>query len=56
MMAASPSWLRRLVPTREHLERNRPVGPFAGRVLRSDLWRFNRRSRLARARLAEPAG
>ncbi|MBS0481136.1 MAG: DUF2062 domain-containing protein [Proteobacteria bacterium] len=37
-------WLRDHVPTREQLERNRFVRPFAHRVLRSDLWRFNRRS------------
>ena len=38
------AWLRARVPTREALERNRWVRPFAHRVLRSDLWRFNRRS------------
>ena len=37
-------WLRARIPTREALERNRWVRPFAHRVLRSDLWRFNRRS------------
>ncbi|MFC0588061.1 DUF2062 domain-containing protein [Novosphingobium aquiterrae] len=37
-------WLRRRAPTRESLEANRFVRPFAHRVLRSDLWRFNRRS------------
>lgn len=37
-------WLRERVPTREQLEANRWVRPFAHRVLRSDLWRFNRRS------------
>lgn len=37
-------WLRRSIPTREALEGNRWVRPFAHRVLRSDLWRFNRRS------------
>ncbi len=36
--------LRAHFPTREQLEKNRFVRPFAGRVLRSDLWRFNRRS------------
>lgn len=44
MIAASVGWLRRCVPTREQLEGNRFIRPFAGRVLRSDLWRFNRRS------------
>lgn len=38
------AWLRQRVPTREQLEANRFVRPFAHRVLRSDLWRFNRRS------------
>lgn len=37
-------WLKRHIPTREALGRNRYIKPFAGRVLRSDLWRFNRRS------------
>ena len=37
-------WLHRLVPTREQLETNRWVKPHAKHVLRSDLWRFNRRS------------
>ncbi|MDE2596831.1 MAG: DUF2062 domain-containing protein [Sphingomonadales bacterium] len=32
------------MPTRESLEENRFLRPFAHRVLRSDLWRFNRRS------------
>ena len=40
----SLTWLRGHVPTREELERNRWIRPFAHRVLRSDLWRFNRRS------------
>ncbi len=33
-----------LVPTREALERNRWLRPFARSVLRPDLWRFHRRS------------
>ncbi|MCB2044515.1 MAG: DUF2062 domain-containing protein [Novosphingobium sp.] len=32
------------MPTREQMERNRLVRPFAHRVLRSELWRFTRRS------------
>jgi uncharacterized protein (DUF2062 family) len=36
--------LHRHVPTREQLERNRFIRPFAGRVLHSELWRFTRRS------------
>ena len=38
------NWLRGHFPTREQLEKNRFIRPFAHRVLRSDLWRFNRRS------------
>ncbi|PKB24931.1 hypothetical protein B0I00_0110 [Novosphingobium kunmingense] len=44
MIETTSGWLRRCVPTRDQLERNRFVRPFAGRVLRSDLWRFSRRS------------
>ena len=35
---------RKHFPTREKLATNRYIRPFAHRVLRSDLWRFNRRS------------
>lgn len=38
------TWFQGHVPTREELEHNRWVKPFAKHVLRSDLWRFNRRS------------
>ena len=38
------AWMQGHVPTREQLENNRYVKPFAHHVLRSDLWRFNRRS------------
>ncbi len=37
-------WLRKNMPTREQMERNRFIRPFAHRVLRSELWRFTRRS------------
>jgi uncharacterized protein len=37
-------WMRGHVPTREALEQNRLVRPFAHLVLRSELWRFTRRS------------
>lgn len=37
-------WVNRNMPTREGMERNRFIRPFAGRVLRSELWRFTRRS------------
>ena len=38
------SWVSRNMPTREGLEQNRFIRPFAHRVLRSELWRFTRRS------------
>ncbi|MDD3797806.1 MAG: DUF2062 domain-containing protein [Novosphingobium sp.] len=38
------TWTRRNMPTREQMERNRWIRPFAHRVLRSELWRFTRRS------------
>src|SRR6187551_4040777 len=38
------SWAQRNMPTREQMERNRFIRPFAHRVLRSELWRFTRRS------------
>lgn len=44
LKARTMRWLHKNFPTREKLERNRFVRPFAHRVLRSDLWRFNRRS------------
>lgn len=44
MTAGVVAWLKAKVPDRDQLERNRFIRPFAHRVLRSDLWRFNRRS------------
>ena len=38
------SWAKRNMPTREQMEANRFIKPFAHRVLRSELWRFTRRS------------
>jgi uncharacterized protein (DUF2062 family) len=38
------NWTRRNMPTREQMERSRWIKPFANRVLRSELWRFTRRS------------
>lgn len=38
------AWLQGHIPTREQLERNRLVRPFAHRLLHSELWRFTRRS------------
>lgn len=37
-------WLQKNAPKREELAENRFMRPFASRVLRSDLWRFTRRS------------
>ena len=37
-------WIRKHSPSRAELARNRFVKPFAGRVLRRELWRFTRRS------------
>lgn len=44
MIARFSGWAQRSMPTREQMERNRFVQPFAHRVLASQLWRFNRRS------------
>jgi uncharacterized protein (DUF2062 family) len=38
------AWLHSHVPTREKLERNRFLRPFAHRLLHSELWRMTRRS------------
>ena len=38
------SWAQRNMPTREQMEHNRFIRPFSHRVLRSELWRFTRRS------------
>jgi len=38
------SWFERTMPKREDMASNRWLKPFASRVLRSDLWRFTRRS------------
>lgn len=37
-------WLRHNAPKREDLAEHRMMRPFASRILRSDLWRFTRRS------------
>ena len=44
MKARALAWLKGHVPTRESLEQNRWVRPFAHRVFRSELWQVNRRS------------
>lgn len=38
------NWFARHVPTREQMACNRWLRPFAGNVLRPELWRFTRRS------------
>jgi hypothetical protein len=37
-------WLAKNAPKREDLAESRWIKPFGGRVMRSDLWRFTRRS------------
>ena len=37
-------WIARNMPTREELARSRWIRPFGGRVMRSEYWRFTRRS------------
>ena len=44
MLDRLTAWTQRNLPTREQMERSRVIRPFAGRVLRSELWRFTRRS------------
>lgn len=44
MFAKFAAWTQRNMPTREQMERSRWIRPFASRVLRSELWRFTRRS------------
>lgn len=43
-MKAVFTWIASKMPTREGMERNRYMRPIAHRVLRSELWRFTRRS------------
>ena len=44
MMSRIGGWVQRHTPTREQLEKSRWLRPVAHHLLRSDLWRFNRRS------------
>jgi uncharacterized protein (DUF2062 family) len=37
-------WLAQHMPTREELGRSRWIKPFGGRIMRSEYWRFTRRS------------
>lgn len=44
MMKRLENWIRRNMPSRESMAKNRWLAPVAQRIARSDLWRFNRRS------------
>lgn len=44
MIGRATKWLGAKMPTREAMERSKYIRPIAGRVLRSELWRFTRRS------------
>ena len=44
MFAKASSWISRNMPTREQMEGSRWTRPFANRIMRSELWRFTRRS------------
>ncbi|MET0251579.1 MAG: DUF2062 domain-containing protein [Novosphingobium sp.] len=44
MLDRFSAWAQANMPTREQMGRNRFVRPFAHHVLRSELWRFTRRS------------
>ena len=44
LQSRAVAWFKHHIPTRERLEHNRFLRPFAHRLLRSELWRFTRRS------------
>ncbi|ANY19877.1 hypothetical protein A6F68_01360 [Tsuneonella dongtanensis] len=44
MLAKTSAWIQRNMPTREQMQRSRWTRPFANRIMRSELWRFTRRS------------
>ena len=44
LAASIGDWIQRHTPTREKLEKSRWLRPVAHLILRSDLWRLNRRS------------
>jgi uncharacterized protein (DUF2062 family) len=44
MLDRFSAWANANMPTREQLEHNRFMRPFAAHILRSELWRFTRRS------------
>lgn len=44
MFERTSAWIERNMPTREQMEKSRVMRPFASRVMRSELWRFTRRS------------
>lgn len=43
-MSRIQGWIARNMPRREDMAKSRWIKPFAGRVLRPELWRFTRRS------------
>lgn len=43
-MSRIRAWVKRNLPRREDMAQSRWIKPFAGRVLRPELWRFTRRS------------
>lgn len=44
MFERTTAWIQRNLPTRAQMEKSRVMRPFASRVMRSELWRFTRRS------------
>jgi len=44
LTSRAAGWFKHHLPTREKIESNRFLRPFAHRLLRSELWRFTRRS------------
>jgi len=44
MFERTAAWIQRNLPTRAQMEKSRIMRPFASRVMRSELWRFTRRS------------
>jgi uncharacterized protein (DUF2062 family) len=44
MLDRATAWIHRNLPTREQMEKSRWMRPFSDRILRSELWRFTRRS------------
>lgn len=44
MISSFSRWMVRQLPTREAMAESRLIKPYAGRILRSEIWRFTRRS------------